>query len=93
MSRKTIAFASPRPAAAPPPAPAADREAWVLADAPEPDVHVADARAVDARAVDTRAVIDLTAPRSLIELAQLVWVFPALATMFWISGRLGAARE
>ena len=88
MSRKTIAFASPRPAAAPPPAPAADREAWVLADAPEPDVHVA-----DARAVDTRAVIDLTAPRSLIELAQLVWVFPALATMFWISGRLGAARE
>ena len=49
---------------------------WVLAepaDMPEPPVHHSG-----------RLLIDLTAPRNWFELAQLIWMFPLLATLAWM---------
>jgi hypothetical protein len=71
MSRKSITVTLPPGLAGlPPDSTGFAPDDWVLAAAhPAPD--------------NRRVLIDLTARRSWFELAQLVWVFPYLATWHW----------
>ena len=64
----------------------------VIADGPtgrrEPDGWVPDMAGIEPgvqAATAGRSIIDLTQPRNVFELMWLVWSFPALATLHWMS--------
>jgi hypothetical protein len=72
MSKKTIPFALPPKPALPDHAAEETPDRWVFQAEPPP------------AGTAGHVVIDLSANRTWYELAQLIWIFPCLATTCWM---------
>lgn len=81
MSKKSVVIALPPRVLKDPAGETPEADGWVNAAPPEA-----------AATSGTPGLIDLRADRSPLELAWLIWTFPALATLHWMAKVVGQPR-